>query len=45
MDYHIVSHSTQVYKWVPKDLILGGGGRDPPNGLPGSNADFTFVPL
>ena len=60
--------------WVPKDLILGGGKRDPVidyypvqgrakiflvascygdrnvlnvrlNGLPGSNADFTLVPL
>ena len=58
--------------WVPKDLILGGGKRDPVidyypvqgrakiflvascygdrnvlrlNGLPGSNADFTSIPL
>ena len=33
MDYHTLSHSTQVYKWVPKDLILGRGGRDSCYGL------------
>ena len=25
--------STQVYKWVPANLILGGGGYKPCNGL------------
>ena len=29
MDCHTLSHSSQVYKWVAKVLILGGDGRDP----------------
>ena len=33
MDYHTLSRSSQVYKWVAKDLILGRGGRDSCYGL------------
>ena len=44
----IVPLSTQVYKWVPANLLLGNpcyGNRDKlrPDGPLGSYADFTFI--
>ena len=50
----VVPLSTQVYKWVPANLLLGvtlashpGGNRDKlrPDGPLGSYTDFTFLPF